>query len=199
MELSETVIGVPLVGHFTVTLDPNGTPSRLEVETVSVSGSKITLTLKTHVVQNSDVVSVDYTKPGQNLITDGTNALESFTIDAVSINQDASVPTATFAANAGENTVQVRFSETVIGTPLAGNFPVTLNGEPVTVDRLDFTDPGDAMTLTLASYIKNTDTLQVAYTQPSDSAEKLVDAAGNALETITVETLTQVQDNTAPL
>ncbi|MDB9834296.1 hypothetical protein OAC59_11155, partial [Planktomarina temperata] len=180
-----------------MTLDPNGTSSRLEVETVSVSGSKITLTLEDHVVQNSDVVSVVYIKPEKNLITDGTNALESFTIDVVSINQDASIPTATFAANAGENTIQVRLSETVTGEPVAGNFLLKINGEDVSA-TLDFTPPGDAMVLTLASYIKNTDTLQVAYTQPSASDEKLVDAAGNALETIAATTLTQVQDNTAP-
>ena len=176
---------VPAPGDFTVTVTAGGVPATRTVSSVGIEAATVTLTLASAVIEG-DTVQVRYTKPSSNPLKANANDAEvaTFTNQNVTNDTDSTAPSFVSASVDGA-ALTVTFNEDLDSTsvPAGSDFTVTVGGEARTVNAvaIDAATPA-VVTLTLASAVTLTDTVQVRYTQPTTGA-KLRDPAGNPVAT----------------
>ena len=158
--------------------------ARREVESVSVTGSAVELTLATAVAPGNQVV-LSYTPPTDEAaprIRDAAeNAAPGFGgTQAINDTEEASPPQLDTATVNGA-TLTLTYDEALDGdsVPATTTFEVTVGSDGRGVDEVSVA--GSVVTLTLASAVVAEDTVTVSYTPPSeDSAARIQDQAGTA-------------------
>ncbi len=159
------------------------------VNSVTVSGSKVTLTLASP-VKYGEAVTVAYTRPSSNpLQTPQGGVAETFTAKSVTNNVAAPVPVFSSAVieNAAPAQLAVTFSLPLAGTtPASTAFSVMVAGNNRTVNSVAVS--GSKVTLTLASPVKYGEAVTVAYTRPSSNS--LQTPQGGVAETFTAKSVT---------
>ena len=156
--------------------------ARREVESVSVTGSAVELTLATAVAPGNQVV-LSYTPPTDEAaprIRDAAeNAAPGFGgTQAINDTEEASPPQLDTATVNGA-TLTLTYDEALDGdsVPATTTFEVTVGSDGRGVDEVSVA--GSMVTLTLASAVVEEDTVTVSYTPPSeDSAARIQDQAG---------------------
>ena len=181
---------LPPTSSFSVTV--NGI-SR-SVSAVSVSGTKVTLTLASQVV-HGDAVTIAYTKPSTNpLQTAAGGQAESFSARNVTNNVVPPLPVLVSVAveNASPSAMVLTYNMSLASiVPAASAFAVKVNSTARTVGSVAVS--GTKVTLTLASPVVYGDAVTIAYTKPSTNP--LQTAAGGQAESFSARNIT---NNVAP-
>ena len=178
---------VPAASAFSVTVNSTART----VSSVSVSGTKVSLTLASPVAYG-DVVTVAYTKPAANpLQTPSGGQAASITAQAVTNNVAAppSVPTyvSSLVANATPSVLEITYNLTLANiVPAASAFSVTVNSAARTVSSVAVS--GTKVSLTLASPVAYGDVVTVAYTKPATNP--LQTPSGGQAASITAQAVT---------
>ena len=176
---------LPPTSSFSVTV--NGI-SR-SVSAVSVSGTKVTLTLASQVV-HGDAVTIAYTKPSTNpLQTAAGGQAESFSARNVTNNVVPPLPVLVSVAveNASPSAMVLTYNMSLASiVPAASAFAVKVNSTARTVGSVAVS--GTKVTLTLASPVVYGDAVTIAYTKPSTNP--LQTAAGGQAESFPAKTVT---------
>jgi len=176
---------IPATSAFAVTV--NG--SARAVSSVSVSGTKVMLTLASPVVYGN-TVTVAYTKPASNPIqTAAGGQAASFTAKSVTNNVTAVIPT--YVSSVVENAVPARIDVTFNLTlaniiPASSAFTVLVNGSVRAVSSVSLS--GTKVLLTLASPVVYGNTVTVAYTKPASNP--IQTAAGGQAASFTAKSVT---------
>ena len=167
---------VPAPGAFTVTVSG----AARTVDSVAIDDDTVTLTLAS-AVTDADTVVVRYDKPTSNPLQDlADHEVATFGDQAVVNDTDSTVPGIQADSVAVNGTrLTFNFDEALAETsvPAPGAFAVTVSGIARTVDSVAIDE--DTVTLTLASAVTNTDTVQVTYTEDADNP--LQDLASNVV------------------
>ena len=102
------------------------------------------------------------------------------------------------ASSVNGDKLTVTFSEDLNEAQVAGTsaFDVQFGGAARTVSSVALSK--STATLTLSSKVVESDTVTVAYTQPSGTDTKLQDLAGNLVPNISAQNVTNATDSTAP-
>ena len=156
--------------------------ARREVESVSVTGSAVELTLATAVAPGNQVV-LSYTpatdEAAPRIRDAAENAAPGFDgTQAINDTEEASPPQLDTATVNGA-TLTLTYDEALDGdsVPATTPFEVTVGSDRRGVDEVSVA--GSMVTLTLASAVVEEDTVTVSYTPPSeDSAARIQDQAG---------------------
>jgi uncharacterized repeat protein (TIGR02059 family) len=176
---------VPATSSFSVTV--NG--SSRSVSAVSVSGTKVLLTLSSP-VSHGDKVTVAYTRPSTNpLQTSSGGQAASFTAQNVTNYVTAPVPVhvSSVVENASPSSLVMTYNLTLANiVPAASAFSVRVNSTVSTVSSVAVS--GTKVTLTLASPVVHGDAITVAYTKPS--ANPLQTSSGGQAESFSAKTVT---------
>ncbi len=176
---------LPPTSSFSVTV--NGI-SR-SVSAVSVSGTKVTLTLAGPVVYG-DAVTIAYTKPSTNpLQTAAGGQAESFSARNVTNNVAPPLPVlaSVVVENASPSAMVLTYNMSLASiVPAASAFAVKVNSTARTVSSVAVS--GTKVTLTLASPVVYGDAVTIAYTKPSTNP--LQTAAGGQAESFPAKTVT---------
>ena len=176
---------LPPTSSFSVTV--NGI-SR-SVSAVSVSGTKVTLTLASQVV-HGDAVTIAYTKPSTNpLQTAAGGQAESFSARNVTNNVVPPLPVlvGVVVENASPSAMVLTYNMSLASiVPAASAFAVKVNSTARTVSSVAVS--GTKVTLTLASPVVYGDAVTIAYTKPSTNP--LQTAAGGQAESFPAKTVT---------
>jgi uncharacterized repeat protein (TIGR02059 family) len=177
---------VPDPSAFTVAIPSGMTTQYPTVNSVSISGSTVILSLGPFTGTSG---TVSYTQPGSNAIQDLVgNQTPSFTPQP--FDPDTTPPTATGASVDG-TALELDMDEPLAAsTPDPSAFTVTADGNTIAVSSLTLS--GADVELTLASAVVSGQTVSLSYTEPSSNT--LQDAAGNSTVTFTEP----VTNNTAP-
>lgn len=140
------------------------------VNTVSVSGSKVVLTLASPVAYG-DNISVAYSKPSSNPVQT-TAGGQAASLSASSVTNNVAAISPVYVSSSVENaspvTLNVNYSlslATVV--PAASSFSVVVNSTARSVSSVSVS--GAKVTLTLASRVFAGDAVTVSYTKPSSS------------------------------
>ncbi len=175
----------PAASAFNVTV--NG--SARTVSSVSVSGTKVLLTLSGPVVYGN-TVTVAYTKPATNpLQTSAGGQAASFTAKSVTNNVAAVNPSyvSSVIENATPLMIDITFNLTLANiTPAASAFTVTVNGSARTVSSVSVS--GTKVLLTLSSPVVYGNAVTVAYTKPA--INPLQTSAGGQAASFTAKSVT---------
>jgi uncharacterized repeat protein (TIGR02059 family) len=175
----------PSTATFTVMV--NG--ASRAVSSVSISGTKVLLTLASPIVYGNSV-TVAYTKPTSNpLQATGGGLAVNLSAQTVTNNVLAVIPvySAAAVANATPSVIEMTYSITLASViPAASAFAVKVNSVARTVNTVAIS--GTRVMLTLASPIVFGNTVTVAYTKPSSNP--LQATAGGQAATITAQTVT---------
>lgn len=176
---------VPAASSFNVTV--NG--SSRSVSAVSVSGTKVLLTLSSP-VSHGDKVTVAYTRPSTDpLQTSSGGQAASFTAQNVTNYVAAPVPVhvSSVVENASPSSLVMTYNLTLANiVPAASAFSVRVNSTARTVSSVAVS--GTKVTLTLASPVVHGDAITVAYTKPS--ANPLQTSSGGQAESFSAKTVT---------
>ena len=176
---------LPPTSSFSVTV--NGI-SR-SVSAVSVSGTKVTLTLASQVV-HGDAVTIAYTKPSTNpLQTAAGGQAESFSARNITNNVAPPLPVlaSVVVENASPSAMVLTYNMSLASiVPAASAFAVKVNSTARTVSSVAVS--GTKVTLTLASPVVYGDAVTIAYTKPSTNP--LQTAAGGQAESFPAKTVT---------
>ena len=177
---------IPAASAFNVTVNS----TTRSVSSVSVSGTKVSLTLASPVIYGN-VITVSYTKPSTNpLQTSAGGQVASFSNQNVTNNLAApAVPVyvSSLIANATPYVLEMTFNMTLANVvPAASAFTVSVNSTARTVSAV--TVSGTKVSLTLASPVIYGDVVTVAYTKPA--ANPLQTSAGGQAATITAQNVT---------
>jgi uncharacterized repeat protein (TIGR02059 family) len=176
---------VPAASSFNVTV--NG--SSRSVSAVSVSGTKVLLTLSSP-VSYGDKVTVAYTRPSTNpLQTSSGGQAASFTAKDVTNNVAAPVPVYVNSVidNASPSVLVMTYNMALANiVPAASSFSVRVNSTARTVSSVAVS--GTKVTLTLASPVVYGDVVTVAYTKPSSNP--LQTSAGGQAASFSAKTVT---------
>ena len=166
---------VPLPGAYSVTVAGGANPA---VSSVSVSGSKVTLTLADAVTAGQSV-AVEYT-PGSNPVQDGSG-LDALPLTGEDVDIEDTTPPipASGEVPATGNKLTLTFNENLdnAAVPPASAFMVTAYGDEVTVQSVGEGTGPDNFILSLASKIKQGQTVTVDYAVPATNPIR--DVAGN--------------------
>ena len=188
---------VPAASAFTVNINS----AVRTVSSVSISGTKVSLTLASPVAYGN-VVTVAYTKPSTNpLQTSAGGQAASISAQTVTNRVAApSVPVYSSAAieNATPSQVEITYSLTLANTvPAASAFTVNINSAVRTVSSVSIS--GTKVSLTLASPVAYGNVVTVAYTKPSTNP--LQTSAGGQAASISAQTVTNkvIAINVAPV
>jgi len=177
---------VPAVSAFSVTVKG----SARGVSAVSVSGTKVLLTLASPVVYG-DAVTVAYTKPATNpLQTSAGGQAASFTGQTVTNNVAAVIPVygSSIIENTSPSTLTLTYNISLANIiPAASAFTVIVNSSARTVNSVAVSG-GTKVTLTLASPVVYGDAITVAYTKPATNP--LQTSAGGQAASFTAQTVT---------
>ncbi len=165
---------VPLPGAYSVTVNGTAAPP----SSVSVSGSKVTLTLADPVTAGQSV-AVEYT-PGSNPVQDGSG-LDALPLTGEEVaNKTPPIPASAEVPATG-NKLTLTFNAALdIGPgklPPASAFTVTADGDEVTVQSVGEGTGPDNFILNLSSTIKQGQTVTVDYAVPTTNP--IEDTAGN--------------------
>ena len=139
------------------------------VNTVSISGTKVLLTLSSPVI-NGDVVTVSYTKPATNPIQTASGG-QAATISAQTVINNVNPGTSpvyvsSAIENATPNILEMTYNLSLANiVPAASAFTVTVNSLPRSVNTVSIS--GTKVLLTLASPVVYGDIVTVAYTKPA--------------------------------
>ena len=141
------------------------------VSLVSISGTKVLLTLSGPIVYN-DIITVAYTKPATNPLqtTSGLQAA-SFTAESVSnnVNQPPSlIPVYVSSAveNSKPSVLTIFYNNTLVSpAPALSAFNVTVNSVQRNISLVAIA--GSGVFLTLATPVDSGDVIKVSYTKPS--------------------------------
>jgi len=156
---------VPAASAFTVRVNSTART----VSSVSVSGTKVSLTLASPVVYG-DVVTVAYTKPATNPLQTSAGG-QAATISAQNVSNNVAAPGApayisSLIANATPSVLEITFSMTLANIiPAASAFNVTVNSTTRTVSSVSVS--GTKVSLTLASPVIYGNVITLSYTKPS--------------------------------
>ena len=183
---------LPAVSSFTVKV--NGTS--VSVSSVSVSGTKVLLTLSSQ-VSHGDKITVAYTKPSTNpLQTAAGGQAESFSAQNVTNNVAPPLPAlvSMVVENASPSALILTYNMSLASiVPAASAFAVKVNSTARTVSSVAVS--GTKVTLTLANPVVYGDAVTIAYTKPSTNP--LQTAAGGQAESFPAKTVTN--NLTAPV
>ena len=157
---------VPTASAFTVTVNSvNRT-----VSSVSISGTKVQITLASAVVYG-DIVTVGYTKPATNpLQTAAGGQAESITAQNVTNNVGLASPVyvSSIVENATPTLIEITYSLSLTNVvPATSAFTVTVNSVNRTVSGVGIN--GTKVQLTLSSAVVYGDIVTVAYTKPGSN------------------------------
>ena len=159
------------------------------VSSVSISGTKVLLTLASPVV-NGNVVSIAYNKPATNpLQTAGGGQAASLVAQAVTNNVTAPIPVYVSSVITGvspavlEMTYNLALANIV---PAASAFSVLVNSVSRTVSSVSIS--GTKVFLTLASPVVNGNVVSIAYSKPA--ANPLQTAGGGQAASIGAQAVT---------
>ncbi len=185
---------VPAASAFTVRVNSVART----VSSVSVSGTKVSLTLASAVVYG-DAVTVAYSRPSSNPLqsVDG-GQVQTMAAKQVTNNVVSSVPVFVSAAieNASPSVIEITFSSTLASVvPVASAFPVVVNSSARTVNSVAVS--GTKVTLTLAAPAAFGDVVTVAYNKPASSP--LQGTSGGQVASITARTVTNKVGAPAPV
>jgi uncharacterized repeat protein (TIGR02059 family) len=177
---------VPSASAFTVTVNS----AVRSVTAVSVSGTKVILTLSSPISQGN-TVTVAYTKPSSNPLQTPAGG-QAATIGARTVtNNVAAVSVPVYVSSVIENSTPSRLEMTYNMSlanivPSASAFTVTVNTTVRSVTAVSVS--GTKVILTLSSPISQGNTVTVAYTKPSSNP--LQTPAGGQAATIGARTVT---------
>jgi uncharacterized repeat protein (TIGR02059 family) len=155
---------VPAASAFTVQVNS----VTRTVNSVSISGTKVLLTLASPVVYGN-TVTVSYTKPATNPLQTSTGAQAS-SISARTVTNNVAgvnpVYVSSVIANATPSILEMTYSTTLANiVPAASAFTVQVNSVTRTVSSVSIS--GIKVLLTLASPVVYGNTVTVAYTKPT--------------------------------
>jgi len=176
---------VPAASAFTVKVN---TVTRT-VSSVSISGTKVLLTLASPVVFG-DVVTVAYTKPTSNPLQT-TSGGQAASITAQNVTNNVAAVNPVYVSSVIENATPSRLDMTYNLTlansvPAASAFTVKVNTVTRTVSSVSIS--GTKVLLTLASPVVYGDAVSVAYTKPASNP--LQTATGGQAASITAQNVT---------
>lgn len=183
---------IPAASAFSVTV--NG--SARSVSTVSISGTKVLLTLASP-VSYGDRVTVAYTKPATNpLQTSAGGQAASFSAQNVTNNVAAVIPVyvSSVIENASPSILTLTYNISLASiVPAASAFSVRVNSTARTVSSVAVS--GTKVTLTLSSPVVYGNTVTVAYTKPVTNP--LQTSAGGQAASFSAQPVTN--NRTAPV
>ena len=196
---------VPAVSAFTVMVNS----SARTVSSVTISGTKVLLTLASPVVYG-DAVTVAYTKPSTNpLQTAQGGQAASKTAQNVTNNVATVIPAyvSSVVENATPSRLEMTYNLTLANiVPAASAFTVMVNSSARTVSSV--TISGTKVLLTLASPVVYGDAVTVAYTKPStnplqtaqggQAASKTAQNVTNNVATVIPAYVSSVVENATP-
>ncbi len=176
---------VPATSAFTVKV--NNVPR--SVNTVTISGTKVMLTLSSPVIYG-DAVTVAYTKPASNPLQTATGGqVASITVQNVTNNVAAVIPAyvSSVIQDASPARLELTYSLTLANiVPPTSAFAVKVNNVTRSVNTVAVS--GTKVLLTLASPVMNGDAVTVAYTKPASNP--LQTASGGQAASITAQNAT---------
>jgi uncharacterized protein (TIGR02145 family)/uncharacterized repeat protein (TIGR02059 family) len=176
---------VPAASAFTVMINS----AARTVSSVSVSGTKVQLTLVSPVIYG-DVVTVGYTKPGTNPLQTATGGqAATITGQSVTNNVSAVIPAyvSSVVENATPSVLEMTYSLSLANIiPATSAFTVMVSSSSRTINSVAIS--GTKVQLTLASQINSGDVVTVSYTKPSTNP--LQTASGGQAATITGQSVT---------
>jgi uncharacterized repeat protein (TIGR02059 family) len=185
---------VPATSAFTVRVNS----ATRTVSSVSVSGTKVSLTLSSP-VEYGDVVTIAYTKPWRNpLQTSSGGQVASMTAQSVTNNVAATIPVyvSSVIQNATPSVLEMTYSLTLANIiPATSAFTVSVNSTTRTVSSVSVS--GTKVSLTLSSPVVNGDVVTVAYTKPS--ASPLQTATGGQVASMAAQSVTNNVGATIPV
>ena len=155
---------VPSAAAFKVTVNSVART----VSSVSVSGTKVQLTLSSPVIYG-DVVTVSYTKPSTNPLQTSTGG-QAASIAAQAVTNNVSSVNPLYLSSGIENStptlLDMTFNTNLANViPAASSFSVTVNSSARTVNAV--TVSGTKVSLTLSSAVVYGDIVRVSYTRPA--------------------------------
>ena len=180
---------VPAASAFTVQVNSTART----VSSVSVSGTKVLLTLSSPVAYGN-TVTVAYTKPSANPLQT-TAGGQAATISAQSVTNRVAAPAAPAVPayvsseikDAARSVVEMTYNLSLANiVPAASAFTVQVNSTARTVSSVSVS--GTKVLLTLSSPVAYGNTVTVAYTKPS--ANPLQTSAGGQAATISAQSVT---------
>jgi uncharacterized protein (TIGR02145 family)/uncharacterized repeat protein (TIGR02059 family) len=176
---------VPAVSAFNVMVNSAAST----VNSVSVSGTKVQLTIASPIVFG-DVVTVAYTKPATNPLQTAAGG-QAATISAQSVTNNVSAAVPVYLSSVVENTtpsvLELTYNMTLANVvPAVSAFNVMVNSAARTVNSVSIS--GTKVQLTLASPIVTGDVVTVAYTKPATN--QLQTPAGGQAATISAQSVT---------
>ncbi len=140
------------------------------VNSVTVSGSKVTLALAS-AVRHGDNVTVSYTKPSSNpLQTSSGGQAASFPAQTVTnrVSAPAPVYTESSVENSAPARIVMKFNLTLANiVPATSAFTVTVNSAVRSISSISIS--GASVNLNLSSQVAYGDVITVAYTKPSSN------------------------------
>jgi uncharacterized repeat protein (TIGR02059 family) len=164
------------------------------VSSVSISGTKVLLTLSSPVAYGN-IVTVAYTKPATNpLQTTSGGQAASITARSVTNNVAAAIPVyvSSAIANATPSVLEMTYNLTLANiVPSASAFSVMVNSAARTVSSVSIS--GTKVLLTLSSPVAYGNVVTVAYTKPTTNP--LQTTSGGQAASISAQ---QVQNNCTP-
>jgi uncharacterized repeat protein (TIGR02059 family) len=176
---------VPAASAFTVMVNSVART----VNSVSISGTKVMLTLASPVV-NGDVVTVAYTKPSTNPLQSASGSeAASITARSVTNNVASTLPVyvSSVIQNATPSVLEMTYSMTLANiVPATSAFTVRVNSAVRSVSSVSIS--GTKVSLTLSSPVVYGDVVTVAYTRPS--ANPLQTSSGGQAASITAQSVT---------
>jgi uncharacterized repeat protein (TIGR02059 family) len=185
---------VPAASAFTVLVNSVART----VNSVAISGTKVTLTLASPVIYG-DVVTVAYTKPGTNpLQTSAGGQVATFTAKTVTNNCTPASPTyiSSVVENATPTVLELTFSLSLANiVPATSAFTVLVNSVARSVNSV--TISGTKVQLVLASPVVYGDVITVAYTKPASNP--LQTPSGGQAASFSAQSVTNNCSTASPL
>ena len=188
---------VPAASAFTVQVNSTART----VSSVSVSGTKVLLTLSSPVAYGN-TVTVAYTKPSTNPLQTSAGG-QAATISAQSVTNRISAPAAPAVPvyvsseikDAARSVIEMTYNLSLANiVPAASSFTVQVNSTARTVSSVSVS--GTKVLLTLSSPVAYGNTVTVAYTKPSTNP--LQTSAGGQTATISAQSVTNRVSQPAP-
>jgi uncharacterized repeat protein (TIGR02059 family) len=175
---------VPAVSAFSVTVNS----SSRTVNSVTVSGAKVLLTLSSPVAYGNSV-TVAYTKPSSNPLQTSAGG-EAASFSAKSVTNNVSPPSPVYVSSAIQNATPARldisYSLSLASiVPAASAFSVSVNSNVRSINSVAVS--GTVVSLTLSSAVIYGDVVTVAYTRPSSNP--LQSTAGGQVLTFSAQTV----------
>ncbi|NMC37085.1 MAG: hypothetical protein GYA41_02045 [Bacteroidales bacterium] len=157
---------VPASSAFSVMVNS----SARTVNSVTISGSRVTLTLSSS-VSYGDEVTVAYTRPSSSPLQ-SASGVQAASFSAQSVLNKVGAPAPVYTSSSVENSAPARivinFNYTLAGiVPAASAFTVTVNSVSRPVSSLSIS--GSTVILNLSSQVAYGNDITVAYTKPSSN------------------------------